>query len=786
MVDFKKFLPKKEGKSEESYFWSLLIEPGWVQAGIWKIEDKRAQVLITSPTSPWEVEEDLISASDTCLSSAIQSFPENLSEPSKTVFGVPASWVNEGAIAEEHLEKIKRLCGELSLTPIGFVVLPEAIAHYKKSEEGSPLNAITLGVYKESLEITVFSMGSLVGTSQVARSVSIVDDVTEGLTRFSLGTNIPSRILLYDGKEGELEEVRQALLRVNWDDFGNLKFLHTPKVEILGIKLKVYAVSLAGASELAGVTSLEVVDVFEKEEALKLESRREALRKLSKSDSTESFGDEASTKKLTSLSLPETEVGQANDVRGVDVEDEATAEELGFAVEKDISTQGPTQEDEQPGAVSTEQNFIERGEITEKIDSAHENVGPVKRESGFFEKIYKFKEKVFLTLGSVKLPRGGGFSMGKRVFVLGPLFLVALIIIGFLYWWFIPRATVTIYVSPQRLEESLNVKIDTENGSGESGDILAGELVETSVQGEKTKDTTGTKTVGDRSKGEVTLYRVGSQLDLDAGTVINGPENLKFTLDADTTIASGSAGSAGTTKTNVTASDIGAQYNLAGGTTFTVSNYSTSDIEAKNENAFSGGSSREINAVSETDQEILEEDLVEELSSQAKGKLSEGMADEKYLIEESVTATASSKTFSAKVGDEASTLKVSMDVNAKAVLVEKSALLEYAKKYLSDKVPSGFVLRGEQITYSFEFEDENDGVYEFAVRVSANLLPEINTEDVSKKLKGKFPSLAEEFLNKEVPGFVRAEIKIKPVLPAKLTTLPHLEKNIDIVVAAER
>lgn len=790
MVDLKSFLPKREGKDQSEYFWSLLIEPGWVQAGIWKIEDKKAQVIITSNATHWEVEEDLASAADTSLSSAIQSFPEDLSEPSKTVFGVPANWVTEGAIGAEHLEKIKRICSELSLSPIGFVVLPEALAHYKKSTEGSPLNAITLGVYKDILEISVFSMGNLVGTSQVARSVAITDDVTEGLSRFSLGTSIPSRILLYDGREGELEEVRQALLRVNWEDFGNLKFLHTPKVEIVEIKNKVHAVSLAGASELAGVTSLEVTENFDVGGAKRLVSRPELVQKLGPKVSQEDNGGGETTDSV---------IEDFQDASGAEV---TSAEELGFSMEKDV-TEGGDDFTGESNTTSTDAEMNEpvvqmqkenRSPFKEnqedpsyEIDRVHDNVREVRRDNPLSKKIGSLKKGFLSFLGSVKLPKASGFSTGKNMFILGPVFLLVLALLGFLYWWFVPRATVTIYVSPQRLEERLELRVDTAGGSTDVGEgILEGEVVETSVSGEKTKDTTGTKTVGDKAKGEVTLYRVGPELELDAGTILNGPENLKFTLDSDTTIASGSAGSAGTTKANVMANDIGAQYNLAGGTSFTVSNYSTSDIEAKSEAAFSGGSSREINAVSEEDKDVLTDDLTKELSEQALAKLSSEMTNEKYFIDESLNASASASTFSAKAGDEATTLKLSMDVEARAVIVEKSVLNQFAKEFLDGKVPEGFVLREEQIEYNFEFGDEDDGVYEFDVRISANLLPEVNTEDIKKKMRGKFPNLAEEFLNKEVAGFVRAEIKIRPDLPAKLTTLPHLEKNIEVEVAAER
>jgi hypothetical protein len=783
MVDFKRLLPKKE--EEDEYLWSLLIEPGWVQAGIWKVEDNKAKVILTSPTTPWNMDEDLMSASDTALSSAIQGFPEDLNEPSKTVFGVPANWVNKGQIGEEHLEKIKKLCTELSLSPIGFVVLPEALAHYKKSSEGTPLNAVTLGIYKESLEISVFSMGNLMGTSQVARSVSLEDDVSEGLARFASTDSLPSRFLLYNGKEGELEDARQSLLKVNWEDFDKIKILHTPKIEITDVKTKVYAVCLAGASELAGVTSLEIADAFLEGGGDETKPGRD-LDGSGKSDSAILTDDDISLGKLSSEQPSETDVEVAStEDRGGAERNDQTIEDLGFVIGKDITSDTSTP------------NKEER-EVPQEIESYHENIEPVQEKrsgqqspfsfgKGFKENIKKLKSGLFSLIPSLKIPKGSGASTGKKIFMLGPLFLILILASGFAAWWFLPKATVTIYLSPQKLGENSSVSIDTKRDSSDlSRGILAGESVAVSLSGEKTKDTTGTKTVGDRAKGEVTLYRVGPEIALASDTVINGPEGLKFTLDSDITIASGSASSPGTTKVNVTAQDIGAQYNLAGGTSFGVANYSSSDIEAKNEDSFSGGSSREINAVSAEDQKVLEEDLLEELSDQTKTKLIDGLSKEKYFIENSIGVTVSSKNFSAKEGDEASTLKLSMEVRAEAVLIEKDTLNEYALQYLNEKVPQGYVLREEQISFEFEFQNENDGLYEFKVRISANLLPEIDKEEIAGKLKGRYTNLAEDYLNREVSGFVRAEIKIRPNLPDKLKTLPHVVRNIEIEFAAEK
>ena len=88
-------------------------------------------------------------------------------------------------------------------------------------------------------------------------------------------------------------------------------------------------------------------------------------------------------------------------------------------------------------------------------------------------------------------------------------------------------------------------------------------------------------------------------------------------------------------------------------------------------------------------------------------------------------------------------------------------------------MPSGFVLKDDQLAYEFIANDNNG----FDVRLIANLLPNIDPNEVAKKIAGKYPTLAEDYLS-NMAGFARAEFRLKPYLPGKLGTLPHVPKKI--------
>lgn len=757
-MDLKSILPKK--KNDEEYFWSLIIEPEWVSAGIWRLRDSKVQVISVSPPSAWNLDEELISACDASCSSVVQTFPEDLDPPTKTVFGVISSWVEGGEIKGEYLSKIKKVCSELSLTPVGFVVMSEALSNYFKSEEGGQVNAIFLGISQDNLELSIFRLGKLVGVSQIARSVSVVEDVTEGLSRFYSGEAYPSRIILYNSKEGELDEIKQELIKADWENFKEIKFLHTPKIEIVPPDKKIYAVCLAGGAEMGSVEKvLPVVDTPILKE--KLEEEKTAQKVDEVRDSME--------EEVSNLTEPT---------------DDVSPEDFGFTVDSDDVVKAGIGESSQFGNSG---NIVSGKSQTEfqEASSSGENRSKSARK---FSLLSIFRK---LSAPKVKIPKPSvkfRFTTPKPI-IFGLLFLLVLGIGFFAFWWFFPKAEVTIYVSPKKIGDELEIYVDASSSglTDFENKKISGEIVKETKSGEKSSSTSGTKVVGDKATGEITIYRAGSSLNLAKNSLVKGPQNLNFSLDEDITVASGSVLTRGITKAKVTAKEIGAQYNLASGTTFTLSNYSSADMEATNESAFSGGTSREVSAVSETDQKNLTADLQDEIEGSLKEALTGNVSADLSVIEDSITFSVTKKEFDKKVGDEGTSLKLNLEVEAEGVAVKKNDIEEIGLKYLSQSVPSGYTLKNDQIESDFSYQSKENNVYTLQLLVSADLLPQINIDEIRKNITGKFPDTAEEYMNKNVPGFERAVIEFGKIhFPGRLGTLPRVSDNIEISISADK
>lgn len=710
---------------KEEYFWSIVIEQDLVQAGIWTIRDEKVAIISTSGALKWETDEDLVEKADSCLSEAVNNFPEDAKEPSKAVFGVPASWVEEGKIKKPHLDKIRLVSQKLSLSPTGFVVLPEAIAHSVKVKEGSPLSGVVLGVGVGSLDLTVFRLGNIVGTVNVGRSTSVVEDIVEGLSRFASGQNMPTRWLLYDGTEVDLEDVKQELLSADWKDTGSIKFLHTPQIEVVSVDEKAEAISIAGASEMGEIKGVEGFET--------------------KSEPAES------------------NISETSDLK---------PEDLGFVIDQDISDNKPP---EYASSEITEESQLEAPSQSSKL-------API---WGFIKKM-KFKPN----LPKMKHNQGQSPMIGSKKNKLKYALFVApvVIVVAFIAaWLYLPKAEITIFISPKNLQESETVILDAGVSFPDIDNLtFPARSIEAEVSSEKSVNTTGTKTVGERARGSITIRNgTAAEEEFDAGARVTSSGGLEYTLDEGVTVPEAeSPTTPGTVTVNATASEFGEDYNLAADESLSVENYPKSEIDAVVSEQFSGGSSEEIQAVASSDRERLQDELTSELELKAVSEL-ESQAFGARFVRDAVRFEVIDESFSGAVGDEATSVSLTMTMKATGILLPEEQIKELSELILKDQVPEGFTLRSEQVKAEFDLVDEiGDNAWEFDVSLSANLLPSVDIDTIKAEISGKQPEAVRDYLSR-IPGFVRSTVTVWPKFPAFFGNIPRMVKNISVEVASE-
>jgi len=738
---------KKDELDEKpkEFFWALLIWDEQVKTAIWTVEEGRAKVVTLGEPQNWDGLEvgGLIKAVDDSFTSCLEQFEGQGKEPDKVIFGLPDSWTEKESIKKKYQEYLQKLCQRLEITPVGFVSPFDAIAFHLKKVEGIPLSAILIRPDKKKLLIAVCQVGKILKVEEVVASGDLALDTCEGLLRFKVEL-LPSRMLLFNGED--MEEARQSLTAFHWEaeraSGKKLPFLHFPKIEILPSSFDINAVSLAGGAEVAKSLGFSIA-----QEKKEVQDETEKPQKEKEEDI-----------------FPETN--------------------LGFVKNEDVLKTRKKEVEEKSEKL---EKFEEPTKEVETVD-----IEEFKREKKEAEKEPSFDKPSFIIFLKQKI---SGFSFPSLSgFLPGRPFLAVFLLASFLFltgaflWfiWYYPKATITFVVAPETLKEEISLTVDpTQEILNKKERILPAKLVEVEKSGQREAETTGEKTVGEKAKGEVTIYNRTSEPQVfSKGTILIGPGKLNFSLQREVAVASktpdleSGVDKWGEATVEVEAVDIGASYNLASGSQFSVEEFPTSSFLAKNQASFTGGTSRQIQVVSQEDQEKLVKDLKEDLEKEAKGDLLANISQQERLIESSITSQVIDKKFSHKVAEETKTFSLKLTVKASAFVYEEDDFLEIAQEVLGEKVPENFELRKNEIEASFAEEEKTDeGSFLFKVFLKADLLPKIDERAIFEKIRGKRPVLAKEYFEK-LPGFTRSEISFKPRLPSFLQFIPRSQDKI--------
>lgn len=710
-------------KEPKEYISALVVSEDQIEAALWETKkDGDVTILKTSAhsyTGDWE---KAIIAADEAVTEIEVELPEGV-ELKKVVFGLFPEWVSEDHIKETYLKRLKELTSKLSLTPLGYVEVPNAVAHLLQKDEGTQQTVILVGIESKHVTVSLFKIGKLAGSTTLPRSDKITSDLEKALSEFTDIEVLPSRILLY-GTIKDLGSLRDELLNYPWQKKAN--FLHVPKIEVLAPDFAVKAVGVASSTEITPqVDMVEEADVSQPE---------------------------IPTSQTTSSSR----------------EVETIAEDLGFVPERG----------------QTERTVVE----TEIPDEEVANVAPVpvprsKEIDGKKFTLPQFSFPKFTI--SFKLPHVPKFGLiGIALFML-------LLLGGGLgaVFWFIPKATVTLLVSAKTLEREEQVTIDPGATSADPGNkILPAKEVNVEVSGTKKISTSGKKTIGEHARGEVTIYNKTLNTKVfKKGTVLTAGK-LKFTLDEETQVASASEGvgslTYGTSKTNLTASEIGTAGNVSPGTEFAFVDLPTSSYSARNEKALSGGSSRDIAVVSRDDQKKARDEAILELTKQAESEVAGKLASSEKLLENSSESKVLKETFDKEIGEEGDEVSVDMTIAVSAYAYNGSDLYALVDAIVADNVPDNYEYQKEQTKIKVaDTGNVEEDVRVFSTRFTVELWPKVETGNLAKKIAGKTLTSTTEYI-KSVGGVAGVEYDIQAPISMLKEKLPLNSGNIKVEIAS--
>jgi hypothetical protein len=352
----------------------------------------------------------------------------------------------------------------------------------------------------------------------------------------------------------------------------------------------------------------------------------------------------------------------------------------------------------------------------------------------------------------------------------------------FLFTQVLPQATVAITVEPKEVQASERLTIELDEST--SGTVIAGKSLEKTVEGEKTIPVTGKKTIGDAAKGTVTIFNKSTLPRTFKKSTVLSTGSIEFTLDADVQVASASETFTGSTfgKANaaLTAKEIGSKGNIAAGREFSVSGVSASIATARNDAAFTGGTSKEMTVVSRADQDNVIKQLTNDLIAEAKNGFAAG--DGELLISETVKTQVKERTFSHEIGQEAKELQGKATISITGTAFTEADVLQAMKDRLNESVNSGYVLSEESIVVQTGTPLVSRGANTVVATASGRLLPSFDIASLASQIQGKSISEAEALI-KANQGVSTVAIQVSNSLFRD--KLPLRANNIKISLATQ-
>lgn len=711
---------KKSAENLEYYF-ALNIGVEKLTVALWTIDNGHLKIL-GSLAQKYHSHDEIISLTDKLLDQVLGLKEIDVQ---KILFGVPNSWILDENLKDEYLKILRHLVKEMELTPMAYVAEGQAIVHFLEKMEGVPATAILVGFEQHHLIVSVVRAGKLDGVRVISKGAETAGaDLEKALLTFTEVETLPSKILIY----GEIgEELKSQLLSFPW--MSKLSFLHFPKIDLLTKDLEIKSICLAGASEIN--ENIKFNDTL--------------IPEITKS----TLGLVADSKE----SKPVSKTGKVEQA------------DFGF-VAGDISEIKKAEKTEESAEETAEFAIADQSNIIETDDFEEDK--PLVKEPQRELSIKKYIPKKFASLGVV----------------LGILGVILVMVAGL---FFLPKAEVKIFVEPKILEKDAQVVADpNQKEVDEEGKIIPGQIVEAEVSGSSKDSATGKKQVGESAKGTVIIYnKTFDAKSLSKGTVLTGSNGLKFALDTSVNIASQSASDSGITfgknTASVTASAIGAEGNLPSSSELTVGNFSSSQLSAKAEGNFSGGTSQDVTVVSSEDAQKLLAKLSSQLRAQAQQKL-QGQFATKKILEEALSENITKKKYSKNINDQAGEFSLNLTIHYKGTAFEDKDLRLIVSKLVTTQVPAGFQLDiSKTETQADVSKLEKNGKLIFLAKFRANLLPKIDTEKIKNQIRFKTPEEAGNLV-KSFDNVLGSEIKLSPSLPKVLARLPMLSKNIKIDV----
>ena len=379
----------------------------------------------------------------------------------------------------------------------------------------------------------------------------------------------------------------------------------------------------------------------------------------------------------------------------------------------------------------------------------------------------------------------------RKWIIIGAIALVALII--FLVWAFVFAPAATIDVKIRTTANNFS-EIVSFTDKASSQDTKEGVFYLEEEKVEKTSSVdftaTGQKDIGDKASGTLNLSATFSSssdgnVEIPAGSTFSYG-GLSYTSNSGVSLANpesctradyNSGDCVATSSVGVTATEPGSDYNIGPHD----SGWSApSGVTARNSSSFSGGSSKVVAVVSQSDFDNAKAKLQDEGREDGRAELLKKFGDGTLVIESSLNISTSEPQSTVAVGAEVQsgvTPKISATTTYTMFGVEKSAVEEFIKEKASSSTADDQRIYGIDNPFFENFQNNSA-----KLKAATQTGPKVDEDNILEKCRGKKIGEVQSLL-KSINGVSSVDVKTSfpwvssvPDDPNKITVELNVEE----------
>lgn len=365
--------------------------------------------------------------------------------------------------------------------------------------------------------------------------------------------------------------------------------------------------------------------------------------------------------------------------------------------------------------------------------------------------------------------------------------IVALLILGGVVYFVLPRATVSLEVRSDLFAHKFKLILADEQDKSAAGkNVFTGRFIEVTKEVIQTFPATGSRNEGNEASGTITVYNYTASLKgLIEDTRFVSPDGLVFRIQDDVLVGPARGSTPGRAQAKVVADEGGTAGNLAAGTKFTIPGLGSTGIDlvyGQSDTPFTGGTDDEVKIVTEEDIEAARESVSKTGFLDIEAELAEQVGRHEELVLPLIQNDIIDSLPSVAAGAERETFDLKAQIRSWTLLPERDQLSGIIYNTVEAITPSGQAVTPQTLASARVEIDTADFLLhtiDFTVDLDGLIAPDLDQLELVGSLANRSVSNAESLLN-SVPDVISHKITLWPFWVSRL---PILEGNIKITTS---